>query len=265
MMLRAGILSIALIGMSIAATAAPPTDAASARRAEDGYVLGAGDLVEVAVLGQPEFTTRAKVRSDGTIAVPFLGGVPVSGDTVIACAGDLTARLIKGGYYQRPVVSVEIAAYASRTVIVLGEVGVPGIVPIDRPYHLSKIIARSGGLRETGADYVMLRHSDGSEVRVSYAQLGSGDAHADPIVEPGDKIFVPIAPTFSVYGQVNASGTFPIKGVMTLQNVIARAGGLRENGSEGRSKLVRDGKRIRMTRTTEIMPGDVIIIGERLF
>lgn len=249
----------AISSLPIATNAAPPISA------DSGYILGAGDLVEVAVLGQPEFTTRAKVRTDGTIALPFLNAVPVSGETVIACAADITARLITGGYYHRPVVSVEIAGYASRYVVVLGEVGVPGIVPVDRPYHVSEIIARSGGLRETGADFVVLRHGDAPEQRLNYSALGSGDAPKDPVVEPGDKLFVPVAPTFSIYGQVNAAGTFPIKGVMTLRNAIARAGGLRENGSEGRAKLIRDGKHVHLDRTTEIMPGDVIIIGERLF
>lgn len=232
---------------------------------DTGYILGPGDLVEVAVLGQPEFTTRAKVRADGTIALPFLNAVPVSGETVISCAADVSSRLITGGYYHRPVVSVEIASYASRYVVVLGEVGVPGLVPVDRPYRLSEIIARSGGLRETAADYVVLHHVNTPEQKLSYAAFGSGDAADDPFVAPSDKVFVPVAPTFSIYGQVNAAGTFPIKGVMTLRNAIARAGGLRENGAEGRAKLIRGGKHIHFDRATEIMPGDVIIIGERLF
>jgi len=264
--MRRGSRFLALLVVVLIAGALPMSGmSAPPNASETGYVLGAGDAIEVAVLGQPEFTTRAKIRPDGTVALPFLNIVPIAGETVIACAADIAARLIKGGYYVRPVVSVEIAAYASRTVIVLGEVGVPGIVPVDRTYHLSEIIARSGGLRETGADYVLLRHSNAAEARYSYDQLGGGDNNVDPLVEPGDKIFVPVAPTFSIYGQVNAAGTFPIKGVMTLRNAIARAGGLRENGSEGRARLIRKGQSSHLDRTTALMPGDIITIGERLF
>ncbi len=242
----------------------PPLAAQSSPTPDKGYILGAGDLIEVSVLGQPEFTTRAKVRADGSVALPFLNAVPVAGETPLTLATALTQRLVKGGYYMRPVVSIEIAGYASRYVVVLGEVGVPGLVPIDRPYHLSEIIARSGGLRETGADYVVLRREGATEAKFRYDRLGSGNTDDDPLVSAGDKIFVPPAPTFSIYGQVNAAGTFAMKAAMTLRTAIARAGGLRENGSEGRAKLIRAGKRVKFNRDTEIEAGDVIIIGERL-
>jgi polysaccharide export outer membrane protein len=38
-------------------------------------VLGPGDVVEVDVLGRGDFKTRTRIRSDGTIVLPFIGVV----------------------------------------------------------------------------------------------------------------------------------------------------------------------------------------------
>ncbi len=233
--------------------------------ADNSYILGTGDLIEVAVLGQPEFTTRAKVRADGAIALPYISSVTAQGLSTLGFSRAVTERLKAGGFYAKPIVTVEIAAYASRYVVVLGEVGVPGIIPIDRPYHMSEIIARSGGLRESGADYVVLRHEGAPEHKYPYDKLGTGGVDDDPLVAPNDKLYVPPAPTFYIYGQVNAPGTYPMRGVMTLRKAIVRGGGLRENGSEKRVKITRDGTRVSVSLDEPIQAGDIINIGESLF
>ena len=232
---------------------------------DNGYILGTGDLVEVAVLGQPEFATRAKVRADGAIALPYISSVTAQGLTALDFSHAVTERLKAGGFYAKPIVTVEIAAYASRYVVVLGEVGVPGIVPIDRPYHMSEIIARSGGLRESGADYVVLRHEGAPEHKYPYDKLGTGGIEDDPLVAPNDKLYVPPAPTFYIYGQVNAPGTYSMRGVMTLRKAIVRGGGLRENGNEKRVKITREGVRVAMSLDEPIQAGDIINVGESLF
>jgi len=244
--------------MAAAAQDTPPA-------AINAYVLGPGDLIEVSVFGQPEFTTRAKVRADGSIALPFLNTISVEGQSTVSLAISVGQKLRSGGYYARPVVAVEVAGYASRYVIALGEVGVPGIIPIDRPYRVSEIIARSGGLRESGADYVIIRHDGSPERKLPYDKLGRGGDADDPYVAPNDKIFVPPAPTFSIYGQIAAAGNYPIKGVFTLRKAIARAGGLRDIGTEKHAKVYRNGVRSRMGLDDEVQNGDIINIAERLF
>ncbi len=232
---------------------------------DNAYVLGIGDVIDVAVIGQPDFTTHAKVRADGAIALPYISTINAQGLTTIAFAQAVTDRLKAGGFFAKPVVTVEIASHASRYVIVLGEVGVPGIVAIDRTYHLSEIIARSGGLRESGADYVILRREGSPERKYPYDKVGTGGDADDPVVLANDKIFVPLAPTFSIYGQVNAPGAYPMRGVMTLRKAIVRGGGLRENGSEKQVKIMRNGARVAIALDGPIQPGDTINVGERPF
>jgi polysaccharide export outer membrane protein len=186
--------------------------------------------------------------------------------TTSELSSDISAALVKGGYFSAPILRVEIVAYASRYVTVLGEVGGPGLVPVDRAYHLSEMLARVGGTREDASSYIVLRSDNGVERRLSIRGLVSGDASQDPIVAPGDKIFVPKAELFYISGQVKASGAFPVENGMTLRMAISRGGGLTDLGTDHGVKVTGpDGKARRLRLDDPIAPGDVIVVGERLF
>lgn len=243
---------------------APPTK--QERDVTAGYLLGADDVIEVSVLGQPEFATRARVKANGTIQLPFIGEQKIAGETALTLAPKIAEKLRAGGFYAKPVVNIEIASFASRYVVLLGAIAQPGLQPVDRDYRLSEIIARSGGLRESGADFVTLTRASGEQRNYDFAKLASGGPDDDPWVSPGDKIFVPEAELFYMYGQVNAPGVYPIKGgVMTIRKAIARGGGFNASGSASRIKLFRDGEESKVKMDTVVKPGDVIVVGERLF
>lgn len=232
---------------------------------DTGYVLGPGDVVEVSVLGQAEFTTRGRVRADGTIVLPFVGSTQVSGDTSVSFAKKVGASLKAGGFYSTPIVNVEIASYASRYVIVLGAIAQPGLQPVDREYRVSEIIARAGGIRADGAEYVIVRRATGEELRLPFEKLATGANSDDPFVAPGDKVYVPAAETYFVYGQINAPGVYPVRDQMTIRKAIARGGGLTALGSEKKMTVFREGKKQRLGMEEIIKPGDVIVVGERTF
>ncbi|NNM77249.1 polysaccharide transporter [Sphingomonas sp. ID1715] len=230
-----------------------------------GYVLGPDDTIEISVLGQPEFTTRARVKSNGVIQLPFIGEQNVSGETALTLAPKIAEKLRAGGYYAKPVVNVEISGFASRYVTLLGAVGQTGLQPVDRDYRLSEIIARAGGLRGDGADYITLTRTGGEQKNYPFEKLAAGGPEDDPIVRPGDKIYVPLADTYYVYGQINQPGQFPIRGDMTVRNVIARSGGISPTGSLKKIKLFRDGKEQKASLDMAVKAGDVFTIGERAF
>ncbi|MCE7798528.1 polysaccharide export protein [Sphingobium sufflavum] len=246
-----------------AAQGQPPAPAVSM---SEGYVLGTGDLVEVTVLGRDEFKPRVQVQSDGTIQLPFLGTVPAANKTVIQLRDDVRAALKKGGYYADPIVNVAVATYSSRYVTVLGEVGTPGLLSIDRAYRVSEIIARVGGIKPTGSDNLELVRASGERIPLSFEGSATGGPAQDPVVNPGDKLFVPQAETFSIQGQVNAPGVYPLGKGMTVLKALARGGGLTSLGSNGRIKVYRDGKELRgLKPLAAIQADDVVVVGERFF
>ena len=258
-----------------AAPAAPPVPAAAPAAAKDGanavsltegYVLGPSDVIEVQVLGRDEFKPRVQVQVDGTVQLPFLGTMTASGKTVLQFGNEVKQALKNGGYYADPVVTITVASYASRYVVVLGEVAQPGLVTVDRSYRASEILARVGGLRESAVDVLTVTRSSGEELSLNVKAIATGGPQEDPIINPGDKIYVAKAPTFYVYGQIGAPGNYKIDRGMTMRQAIARAGGLTPLGSEGRIKVIRDGTEIRKFKLDqELKDGDVVVVGEKFF
>jgi polysaccharide export outer membrane protein len=242
-----------------------PAPAQPAGMPGQAYILGPEDVVQVEVLGRTDFTTRTKIGADGKIQLPLLGAIPAADRTVLQFRDQVRDALQKGGFFNHPIVDVQVASYASRYVTVLGAVGSPGLIPVDRPYRLSEIIARVGGVRESGADHVVLRTKSG-ERNYTVKDLATGDDSHDPYVQPGDKIFAPNGDVFYIKGQVRAPGSYILLPHMTLTMALARGGGITDLGSDSHIKVIR--KNVEMSPkdlNIEILPDDVIDVGEGWF
>lgn len=247
----------------------PQASAAPAAPVDSSYILGAGDVVEVSLVGRGDYTQRVRVSTDGTILLPLVGHLKASDRTVIELADDVRQALIKGGFYADPVVRADVVGISSRYVTVLGNVGTPGLLPLDRNYRLSEIMAKVGGRGGSGAPYVLLTRAGASKAeRYSIDKLAAGFGDDDPIVHAGDKIFIPTAEAevFYISGEVKSPGAFPVADKMSIRMAIARGGGVTENGSENKVTLIRDGKEVKKVSLEDpVKVGDIIKIGERLF
>ena len=86
--------------------------------------------------------------------------------------------------------------------------------------------------------------------------------YADPAVRVPDRLGFA---GFRAHAAINQPGQFPIRGEMTVRNVIARSGGIAPSGSLKRIKLFRDGEEQKVDMDMKIQAGDVFTIGERAF
>lgn len=256
--------SLVLAALLGGAAVAQPQPAAPVET--KGYVLGPDDTVQVIVYGQSEFNVTTRVKADGTIVMPLIGVVKAEGRTNISLAKEVTDRLVAGGFLKDPLVNVEVGAYVSRSVNVAGNVTQPGIVPLDRPYHALEVLLKSGWVRSDGANFVYLRRPGQPERKLEVEQLVRGAADSDPLLVPGDTLYVPPAETFFIYGQVNSPGMKGILPGMTIRQAIALSGGVTAAGKADKVGLVRaGGKEIDADPSMKVQNGDVIIIKERLF
>jgi polysaccharide biosynthesis/export protein len=238
----------------------------AAAEADNGYVLGPDDTIQVIVYGQPEAGITMRIKSDGTIVMPLIGIVRASGLTNIGLAKLITDKLTQGGFLKDPVVNVEIGTYVSKTVNVAGKVSVPGVYPLDRPYRALELLLKAGWLRTDGAAYVYLRRPGSAEIRLDAEGLVRGDADKDPLLRPGDTLYVPDADQFFVTGQVNRPGALPVLPGMTMRQALALAGGATATGSSNKVGLIRGGaKEVDADMAMPVQKNDVIIVKERLF
>jgi polysaccharide export outer membrane protein len=266
---RLGALAAALLFMLVSAAVPAASQTVAQPSApltmNAGYVLGPGDVVETAVLGRDDFKQRVQVQVDGTIQLPYLRSVKAADLTVIQLRDEITQLLRQGGFFIDPVVSVSVASFASRYVTVLGEFGSPGLVPVDRAYRVSEILARAGGAKSSAGDTLVLRRTSGQQFVLPLASVSSGGPDEDPLVQPGDKLFIATAPNFYIYGQVTGPGSYKVERGMTVRMALARGGGLTDRGSLGRISVIRHGQKLRANLDMPITGDDTIVVGERFF
>jgi len=165
-------------------TADPPASAA--------YVIQDGDLIRIQVWNQDAMSTRARVRTDGQISVPFLKDVTVTGKTPSALASELETLL--KDYVNHPVVYVVVEESKPATVSVIGEVARPGIFPLDNGAGVAQALAAAGGLTAFAHKthiYVLRSGRSAARIRFSYESLVEGIGRASAFrLFPGDVVVV---------------------------------------------------------------------------
>jgi polysaccharide biosynthesis/export protein len=251
------------------------------------YVVGAGDVVEITVFGQPQLSTRYPVEADGTFTFPLLGRLEVAGNTVPAIEEDLRGRLA-AGYLRDPRVSVVIAEHRSQQVFVTGEVRSPGGVSLTGTMTLMEALARVGSTTDrAGFEAVIVRPRPGASlpdlpdpefaessaaaevIRVDLERLRNGALSQNVTLRGGDLVFVPGAGTVFVSGQVRSAGEYPVRPKTTVRQVLALAGGVTDRGSDRRLQIIREVDGVERTINASLQDlveaGDMIVVRERLF
>lgn len=265
MLVPASLIVSGVLAVGAPALAQAPQAAAPLAPLE-GYVLGPGDVVEVSIAGDGQPASRVQIQTDGTIQLALIGSVQASGNTLLALRDRIAAALKAGGYYTNPAVNITIVNFASRYVVVLGDVGQPGTVAMDRAYRVSDILSRVGGVKSGTARVLKLRRATGEELTLDIGQIAMGGPNEDPQVQPGDKLFVPSAQTFYISGQVNRPGTYALDSGLTLRKALAVAGGVTQLGSVKKAKVIRNGKEVKnFDLDAPLELGDVVEVGERFF
>lgn len=243
----------------------------------DDYVLGPADVIRISVYQQPDLSLDLRIAESGAVSYPLIGSVRLGGLTGAQAERLIATRLRDGGFLQNPQVSVNITQYRSQQVSVLGAVARPGRYPLELSgTRLSEMLAQAGGIvSAVGGDVIQLvTRRDGQPVtlQVDVVDLfGGAGSVRDEVLRPGDSIFVPRAPAYYIYGQVQRPGMYTIERGMTLAQAIAKAGGLTARGTDRGVRLQRRNSAGRMDAPLEprleetVRADDLIFLRESLF
>ena len=102
--------------------------------------LRPGDAIRVEVKDEPELSGEFTVAEDGQALLPLAGLLPVAGRPF-----DEVRQAITRAYARELIEPVVIATPVLR-IAVLGEVRLPGLLPVDPTYTMADLIAAAGGL-----------------------------------------------------------------------------------------------------------------------
>ncbi len=234
------------------------------------YRIGAGDLLNISVYRAPDLGGLIRVGTDGTISFPAIGSISVGDKTAGDVSRAIAAQLKGKGILIDPNVNVLVSEVRAHVVEVLGQVGRPGPVPLDRPgMTLAGVLARAGATFGTGSGVVTVVSPNGPREQFLLADLLSGQR--DRVAGTGEILVVQAAATFYVSGEVGHAGAFGIERNMTVGQALALGGGITPRGSRNRVTLTRkqpDGKTVvyqKVKDTMPVQPDDLIVVRQRVF
>lgn len=186
-------LGLALV-VTTSAACGPPPRAVELPPPVEVTSLGVGDVFEVRIVGEEKLPVSFTVAPDGTVDLPYIKRVRVSGLEPQEVAALVRTKLIEGGVLVDPSVSVSMKEYNSKRVEVIGEVAKPGSIPLVPGMTMLRAISIAGGFTN------MARKSEVTVRRKAKTGTVAATVSVESIIDnrvpdfplqAGDSIYVP--------------------------------------------------------------------------
>ena len=253
----------------------PKIDPAAPAVPTEGYVIGPQDNLSITVSDEPELTSKYRVDADGTISMPYLSRVPLAGLS-LADAQDKITAMLKKDFLKNPQVRIEVDQFKARSVMVMGEVRIPGKVTLPgTTLSLLEALALAGSPTQNASNEVLVMHppkpgeKTPDPIIVNRKDLELGKAGREVTLQDGDIVNIPIAKRFYISGYVKNPGSFVLDTGTTVSQAIILAGGVSDRGSDRRIRIDRvvNGKSVEINAelNTKVLQDDEIKIRSRLF
>jgi len=225
------------------------------------YVIGPGDEIYIRAWGGVDIDYRAVVDRNGTISIPRVGVLNVSGiryQELAAYVKNAVSRVFRGFE-----LTVSMGQLRALQVLVVGHARRPGNYTVSSLSTLVNAVFAAGGPSSRGSmRSVQLKRGNRTVADLDlYELLLYGDKSKDVPLLPGDVIyFAPVGPLAAVSGSVNTSAIFELKGDTTLAKLVEWSGGLSTTAQSRTATIERiDARR---TRTVNQFSLDAAALGQ---
>jgi polysaccharide export outer membrane protein len=204
--------------------------------------IQSGDLLAISLYGIPDFSKEARVTERGNITLPLIGDVHLAGLTIHGAEALVQSRLIDGGFFKDPQVSIMARESVSQGTSVLGEVERPGIYFLPGQHSLFDALAAAGGTTQRAGDTITITHRDRSN-KVETVTLPPNltlPPESNIAITSGDTIVVSKAGIVYVLGDVRLPGGFVMDNAhVTVLQAVAMAQGANPTAKLDRTILIR--------------------------
>lgn len=227
----------------LALLAVPWAEAASSAVAP--YRLQAGDVINIQVMGHPEWSLEGVIRPDGRLSYPGLGELEIAGRSIAELTAAIADALGPSGRHLRnPQVVINTTSLRPRTISVLGAISRPGSVEVYGTGQTARSLLAQVGGSQTRANLreVFIYRADQSRQSIDLQAQLAGQA-PDTILGAGDMMVVPEAnDSVGVIGSVARAGEVmlrPGQSNIDLLELVVKVGGLGSNADKERALILR--------------------------
>jgi polysaccharide export outer membrane protein len=186
---------ITLLSLLVFGAANPGICADAPQSTKGDYIIGSGDILEIATWKEPDFSREnVLVRIDGKITFPLLNDLQAAGLSTMQLKQGLEKKL--QDYVEGPVVTITVRAPNSQKFYILGEVIRTGEYPLVKNLTVLQAFALAGGFTEWASkkEIILFRREMGKEriLRVNYKNIIKGkDFSQNIFIKADDTIIVP--------------------------------------------------------------------------
>jgi protein involved in polysaccharide export with SLBB domain len=196
-----------------------------------GYAVGPGDRIQIQVWGAVDANIDSNVAPDGSVFIPKVGSIPVTG----VKAGNLDRYLTQkiGKSFKNFSISSNISKVRSIQVTVAGYASQPGTYQLSSLSTLTNAIFAVGGPSPIGSLRKVELKRNGRIITTfdMYDVLLKGDDSKDLHLLPGDTIyFPPVGPRVAIYEGVKQPAIYEVTEKDKLENLVKYAGGYTFDG-----------------------------------
>jgi polysaccharide biosynthesis/export protein len=193
----------------------------------DDYAIGPGDQFTIYLWGKVEHTYPVVVNRDGTIIIPRIGSLTVTGMTMGEAKTFLRRRFKE--YYPEFEMSIIMGKLRVINVYVVGEAVHPGMYTLSALSTVMSALSANGGPAKEGSlrNIRVLRQGEKDITVDLYDFFISGDKSADIRLRAGDTLLIPvIGPVVGIAGSIRRPAIYELKETHTISDIIALAGGV---------------------------------------
>jgi len=191
------------------------------------YVIGPGDELLIRTWGQVSQNLQLTVDRSGSVYVPQVGEIRVTGLKFQQLQPLLKARFDR--VYRNYDMNVNLGELRSIQVFVTGEARRPGSYTISSLSTLVNAVFACGGPAPHGSLRHIVLKRGGTQIADFdlYNLLLRGDTSKDVIVQGGDVIyFSPVGPQVAVVGSVQQPAIYELRGRESVAEALTLAGGI---------------------------------------
>lgn len=197
------------------------------------YRLSAGDEVLIHVWGDSELNLKLTISPDGTIIIPDIGPVALSGLTIEAAEQRIRQELGRimatiDGREPNTFVSVSLGQIRSIKVNIVGEAVVPGTYTLTSLATLFNALYAAGGVNNIGSLRSIKVYRNSKEIANLdvYNYLLHGEYNTNIRLEDNDMIIIgPYEQLVVAKGKIKRNRIFELKKGETLSQLLDMAGG----------------------------------------
>ena len=235
---------------------------------EQGYRVGAGDLLRIQVVGESDLSKVYAIQTGGYLEMPFVGRVAVSGLGVDEVSQRLEERY-QGDWLVAPQITVDVSEYRAHMVLVAGEgVKKPAEYYLKGETSALEMLTRAGWV-STGTDSrdIELTRADGTVHRWDLAVLASSPDQ-DVQLRNGDRLMVHEGNQVYVAGEVKEPGGIAYMDGLTALQALSHAGGASDVGRLRGAYVLRGEVRIpiNLKRVQRGRGADLVLeVGDQLY